>query len=202
LQPILNPGGIGDYTVEWSTAARAKTYVLQEATDSAFQDVEEAYKGAETRFQAEGIGASRLFYRVKASNPSGESEWSNVQSVDILWESESNDSAAEANGPIASGLTYFGTFPQGAQDASDYFFFELPTGRNVEIRLTNIPAGQNYDLVLRDINLEPPVGYSGQPSNSDEYIGVSAAAGQYFIQVFHREGIGSNQPYHLRAVFE
>jgi hypothetical protein len=201
LQPISNPGGVGDYAVGWSAAARAKTYVLEEGTGSDFVDAE-TYVTEETSLPFEGYGASRLFYRVKARNPSGESGWSNSQQVDILWEAEPNDSAGEADGPIVSGLTYFGTFPPDAQDVSDYFFFDLPAGRNVEIRLTNIPAGQNYNLVLRDINLQPPRGYSAQPGNSDEYIGVAVPAGRYFIQVFHFAGNGSTQPYHLQAMFE
>ena len=157
--------------------------------------------GADTTFEVVGNGASRLFYRVKSRNPSGESSWSNAQKVDVLWEAEPNDSAAEANGPIMSGLTYFGTFPPGAQDVSDYFYFVMPTRRAVELRLTDIPAGQNYDLVLRDINLNTK-GYSAQLGNNDEYIKVSVPAGRYLIQVFHRDGGGSSQPYHLRAAYE
>jgi|GEM_PF-6661307 len=201
MQPILNPGGVGDYTANWSTAARAKTYILEEATDSGFQVASEIYVGEDTSFEVAGRGASRLFYRVKSRNPSGESKWSNVQKVDVLWEAEPNDSAVQANGPIVSGLTYFGTFPQGAPDISDYFYFELSAGRPVEIRLTNIPAGQNYDLVLRDTDLKAR-GYSAQPGNNDEYINVSVPAGRYLLQVFHFAGNGSSQRYHLRAVYE
>ncbi len=45
LQPILNPGGVGDYSVNWSTAARAKTYILEEATDNSFQGTQEILCG-------------------------------------------------------------------------------------------------------------------------------------------------------------
>jgi hypothetical protein len=201
LQPILNTGGSGDYSVNWSAAARAKTYILEEGTDSTFHDTGEIYVGTETSYDVVGRGASRLFYRVKARNPSGESEWSNVQKLDVLWEAEPNDSSAQANGPIVSDLTYFGRFPQGALDVSDYFFFDLPAGRAVELYLTNIPAGQNYDLVLRDTSLNIR-GYSGQPGNANEYINASVAAGRYLVQVYHRSGSGSSQPYHLKAVYE
>jgi hypothetical protein len=201
LLPIENPGGVGDYTVNWSAAARAKTYILEEATDNGFLSANEIYVGTDTSFEVVGRGASRLFYRVKARNPSDESGWSNVQKVDVLWEAEPNDVDVQANGPIVSGLTYFGTFPQGAQDVSDYFYFDLPAGRTVELWLTNIPAGQNYDLVLRDTDLNLR-GYSGQTGNSNEYISVAVPAGRYLIQAFHRDGSGSSQPYHLRAVYE
>jgi hypothetical protein len=201
LGPIQNPGGVGNYPINWSTAARAKTYILEEANSSSFQGASEVYVGTETSFQSSGNGASRLYYRVKARNPSGESPWSNVQMVDVLWELEPNDSAEQANGPIMSGLTYFGTFPQGAQDLSDYFYFELPAGRNVEIRLTNIPSGQNYDLVLRDTSLNAR-GYSANPGNNPELIQVQVPSGKYLVQVYHRDGTGSSQPYHVRAVYQ
>jgi hypothetical protein len=203
LQPISNPGGVRDYTVSWSTAARAKTYILEEGTSSDFLGAEEIYVGEATSQPVEGDGATRLLYRVKARNPSGESAWSNIEKVDILWEAESNDSASEANGPIVSGLTYYGTFPPDAEDASDYFAFEPTIDGTVEIHLTNIPAGQDYNLILRDpADLENPLGYSGERGSSDEHIRASVPTGRYLIQVFHFTGNGSTQPYHLRADFQ
>jgi hypothetical protein len=204
LQPIQNGGGVGSYSVHWSTAARAKTYVLQEAKSSNFEDAAEIYRGEGTRFDVQGRGASRLYYRVKATNPSGESDWSNRQQVDVLWEAEPNDiPPGQAKGPLVSGLTYFGTFPNN-RDEQDYYYFDLPARRSVRLTLQNIPVGHNYDLVLWDLDFDR-MGYSGQLGNENESINIrdGIPAGRYLIQVYHRSKVGGSlQPYHLVAIYE
>jgi hypothetical protein len=122
--------------------------------------------------------------------------------VDVLWEAEPNDTVSQANGPLVSGLTYYGTL-SGAIGASDYFYFDLPAGYSVELWLTNIPAGSDYDLVLYDSDLGMR-GYSGLTGSGDEHIVTAlSAAGRYFVRVYHRSGAGSGtQPYHLRAVYQ
>lgn len=159
LQPISNPDGDGSYTTNWSSAQGAASYVLEEATSSTFVDAAQAYAGSATNYDLSGNGAARYYYRVKARNTFGDSGWSNVQSVDVLWEAEPNDFAPQqANGPIVSSLTYFGTFPSGG-DINDYYYFDLTAAGRVELWLRNIPAGHNYDLVLRDLaSLQDPIG--------------------------------------------
>ena len=150
-----------------------------------------------------GRGAARYYYRVKAHNVWAVSDWSNVRQVDVLWELEPNDEAPEqVNGPIMPNLVYYGTFPNG-DDVDDYYFFDLPTARRVNVWLTNIPSDQNYDLILRDASLTVK-GYSGNLSNSGEYIRTEdiLPAGRYYIQVFHRSTGGSTQPYHLTFTLE
>jgi hypothetical protein len=90
-----------------------------------------------------------------------------------------------------------------AGDVRDYFSFELDSPHTVELRLTNIAAGQNYDLVLRYDDLSPvPGGYVPQPGNSNEHILTGVLpAGTYHIQVYRNPDSsgGTSQPYHLRA---
>jgi predicted secreted protein len=120
------------------------------------------------------------------------------------WELEPNDTPAQATGPILSGLIYYGAFPDAA-DTKDYFYFDLLTARTVELWLSNIPAGQNYTLVLRDDD-DPyytPVGYAPQPGNADEHILTGVLLpGRYYVQVYHDSPGGSTQPYHLRVVYQ
>ena len=169
LSPIDNADGNGSYTVGWSAPAQAETYILQEARNSSFSDATIIYSGPSTNHAVSGRGAARYYYRVKASNIWTVSDWSNVRQVDVLWEAEPNDEAPEqANGPIMPNLVYYGTFLNG-DDVDDYYFFDLTTARRVSLWLTNIPSGQNYDLILRDASLTVK-GYSGNLSNSDEYI--------------------------------
>jgi hypothetical protein len=88
LDEIENADGDGEFVVRWSAAARAQTYVLQEAKSSTFQPVEESYESATTSLGIQDRGASRLFYRVKARNATADSQWSNVEHVDVVWHLE------------------------------------------------------------------------------------------------------------------
>lgn len=202
LLPISNPDGDQAFTVNWSAVAGADTYILGETTDSAFTTPAEVYSGPLTQYDATGRGPTRYYYRVKSRNSWGDSDWSNMQSVDVLWELEPNDIApAQANGPLVSGPIYYGQFLSGG-DINDYFLFDLSTTANVDLSLSNIAFGQNYDLVLRDQFLASRPGwYSGNIGNADEHISAPLAPGRYYIQVHNRGLSGSTQPYHLQLVY-
>jgi len=202
LNPVHNADGDGTYTLSWSAATRAELYVLEESTDSTLSDVREIYAGTSTNFAVTQRGAARYYYRVKAHNIWGDSGWSAVQRADVLWEAEPNDQAAtQANGPIVSGLIYYGTLPSAA-DSKDYFAFDLSTAHPVELWLTNIPVGQNYDLILRNAGLVT-VGYSAELGNTPEHIVTGTLpAGRYYIQVYLNSSGEGGQAYHLKAVYE
>ncbi|HHE70988.1 MAG TPA: hypothetical protein ENL34_01720, partial [Chloroflexi bacterium] len=189
------------YTIRWSPSDLAMSYVLQEAKHSDFGDGGDIYTGPSTSYDVSGRGAARYYYRVKARNGGGDSDWSNAQSVDVLWEAEPNDAPlTQANGPIVSGLTYYGVFPSAA-DPKDYFYFDLPAAHTVELWLTNIAAGHNYDLTLRDASLGM-VAHSGELGNAGEHILTGALQpGRYYIHVSNASGTSSTQPYHLRGVY-
>jgi len=202
LVAIDNPGGDGAYRVEWRPVDGATGYLLQEAKDGAFVSAGQVYSGTLATFDVAARGAARYYYRVKAQNEWGYGPWSNVQAVDVLWEAEPDDQApTELNGPLVSGLTYFGTMPS-SDDTNDYFYIFAAAAGWVELWLDNIPAGQNYDLVLRDDPALNAIGYSGELGNTAEHISVAVpAAGRYYIQIFNRGKTGSSQPYQLRAVY-
>jgi hypothetical protein len=201
LHAIDNPDGDGAYTISWDPADAANAYALQEATHSDFSDAAEIYSGPATSCEVSGRGAARYRYRVQALNAAWSSDWSNVEWVDVLWEGEPNDDApTEANGPIVSGLTYYGTFPSDA-DGKDYYTFELSTTHSVELWLTHIPAGQDYDLVLRDADMDP-VEVSARVGSVFEHISTDPLSpGKYYIELVNVSGSGSVQPYHLGAVY-
>jgi hypothetical protein len=84
---------------------------------------------------------------------------------------------------------------------SDYFYIDLPTQRSIVMTLTNIPAGHNWDLALRDQGLSTYEGwYSVRSGNQDERVEVTVPAGRYYIQVYNKSGPGSTQPYQLKVV--
>jgi hypothetical protein len=201
LQTIANPDGIGDYTVRWSSVSGAEGYTLQEAKDSAFASATQEYDGSGTSYNVVGRGAARYFYRVQARNKWGGSLWSDPQSVDVLWEAEPNDSLAQANGPLVSALTYHGFF-SAASDPWDYYYFELASAHNIQIQLSQIPAGHDYALYLFDAS-KARIGYSDEYENADERILVAnAGAGRYYAGIERVLGSSAVQPYSVQVVFQ
>jgi hypothetical protein len=143
------------------------------------------------------------YYRVKACNSCMCSDWSNVQSVEVRWECEPNNSCPPQadDGPIESGLIYYGTFPNAA-DVKDYFSFYLTPTHTIELWLTNIPAGYDYDVALRGSNCDL-VAHSDNFGNANEHILTDALPdGWYYVQVYYYQKAGSLQPYHLQVVYE
>ena len=117
-------------------------------------------------------------------------------------EVEPNNLYRDANGPLKSGITYRGRFPDPS-DTDDYYFVVLLEPRRLEISLTNIGAGHNYDIILRHASLAPVSGgYIGAPGDRDEVITVNAPAGRYYIQIFNRSRTGSAQWYNLRVIYD
>ncbi|MFN2284608.1 MAG: Ig-like domain-containing protein, partial [Anaerolineae bacterium] len=201
LNTINNPEGDGNYTVSWNSTEFATSYVLQESNTNSFSDAVQVYSDTDTTVSLSDRGPTRYYYRVQARNSYANSAWSNVRSVDVLWEKEPNDDAlTQANGPLISGLTYYGRFSSG-EDQKDYFFVHLQSAQSVELWLSNIAAAQDYDLTLRNAALQV-VAHSGELGNANEYIRTATLpAGWYYIQVYNRSGNGSTQPYHLRVVY-
>jgi PKD repeat protein len=204
LQAISNPTGLGSYTVSWTPAdALTASYLLQEAQQGDFTDAVLVYAGTATSHTVSGQGPTRYYYRVLGRNSWGDGRWSNVQAVDVLWEQEPNDDVLiQANGAIVSGLTYYGVISSAA-DRQDYFYFDLPAAHTIELWLTDIPDGSNYDLYLRaPADLDHPVGTSNKSGNADEHILTGVLSpGRYYIQIYNRSATGSEQDYHLRTVY-
>jgi hypothetical protein len=202
LQPIDNADGDGDYAVTWKAVSGAETYTLEESESSAFDSAVEVYSGTATSYSASGQTTGRHYYRVRARNSWGDSAWSNSQAVDVLWELEPNNEASMANGALVSGLGYRGRFPI-KEDDYDYYYFDLSTTRSVELWLRDIPAGHDYNLVLRDANLGM-IGYSAERGAVPEHIvHGSVPPGRYYVQVWNYvwQEVGSTQAYELQVSY-
>lgn len=83
LNPIDNADGDGYYAVTWGAAARATGYVLEEATNTAFNNAKVLYSGAELSWSVVNQPYGTYYYRVHAVGPTGQSGWSNIQSTHI-----------------------------------------------------------------------------------------------------------------------
>ena len=84
LYAIENGDGDGNYTVSWSSAARATWYRLQEDTDPNFSSPTTLYEGPNLSWSATNKTADAYGYRVMAVGPTGSSSWSIVRSAIVL----------------------------------------------------------------------------------------------------------------------
>jgi hypothetical protein len=84
LDSISNPDEVNHYTVSWSAVSGASSYTLEEDDNAAFASPETVYFGAGTSKDITNQGPGEYYYRVKASNAVGESDWSNTESV-LVW---------------------------------------------------------------------------------------------------------------------
>lgn len=83
LNPIDNPDGDGTYSVSWTPSPGASDYTLQEDDNIFFSSPSIRYTGPATAWEAGNMKPGLHYYRVRASSPSAESNWSNVESVEV-----------------------------------------------------------------------------------------------------------------------
>jgi hypothetical protein len=189
--PEANPA----FTVSWSTAAHADSYVLERATNPDFGNATQVYAGSETFHTETSQGIATYHYRVKARNTWNDSEWSSSQSVEVRWEQEPNDAYDQANGPLTSGKTYYGY----QDNAKDYFYLDMPTSGKIIVDLFQY-SGQGVQLQLfRGVpSVGTRVAWRAAPPYHLEYNGE---AGRYYVYIFTESGGSSSEPYYLTVQF-
>jgi hypothetical protein len=83
LLPISNPGGDGNYLVDWTDSANATGYVLQEDDNPSFTSPMQRYSGPNSQASISAQAPGTWYYRALATGPAGNSDWSNIQSVGV-----------------------------------------------------------------------------------------------------------------------
>lgn len=110
------------------------------------------------------------------------------------WENELNNSYDRANGPIRSGVDYYG-YPD---DRKDYYSFYLPIDGAIDIHLFgNLGQGVQLQLFYESL-LNPIDDYDFSPPYQ---INHNGKAGWYYVFIFKESGFNSNAPYTLRATY-
>jgi len=84
LAHISNPDGDGEYLLDWNDVTGATAYRLEEDDNSGFTSPTVRYTGADSKYQVNGQGTGRWYYRVRASNDFGNGAWSNVEDVGVI----------------------------------------------------------------------------------------------------------------------
>ena len=83
LSPISNVNSIENYLVRWTVMSGAISYTLQEDDNADFNSPTNRYMGENTQYQVSGQLTGKWYYRVKATNSYGESDWSNIVSSTV-----------------------------------------------------------------------------------------------------------------------
>jgi len=102
VSPVLNgitvnPATPNNYTVSWNAVANATSYILQQSTNSGFTSPTTVAQGNVLSQSFVNQPNGTYYYRVFASNSSGNSPFSNVQSVTI--------NAQTPVSPVLNGIT-------------------------------------------------------------------------------------------------
>ncbi|TFG72007.1 MAG: hypothetical protein E4H27_03465, partial [Anaerolineales bacterium] len=97
LYTIANADKDGDYLVRLGTAPRATNYRLEVSANAGFEAATLAYSGPNLQHQVTGQPAGTWYYRIRASNVSGDSPWSTIVQTGVLL-------GAPVLMPIASGV--------------------------------------------------------------------------------------------------
>jgi len=156
LETIDNLDGDDTYTITWSTARLADSYLLQEDTDSAFPHPTDVYFGPETTYTVTEHQGGIYYYRVRGHNDWGHGPWSNIQEVEVRYKVFADQTS---DGCIASELpTYTFNISPTMQVGyhwktgiwRSYLFFDLsfiPSGSTVDgAAITIYLVGYEYAL--------------------------------------------------------
>jgi hypothetical protein len=109
------------------------------------------------------------------------------------WESEPNDSAAQANGPLVSGQDYYGQ----TDDADDYYSAYLRSSGHISVGLTT-PLTVGLQLSLLYGSPASPVEWDDSAPYSLAYEG---AAGRYYVLVHAESTVTTTALYTLRVTY-
>ena len=120
----------GAFTVTWSSVSEATGYVLERAENDSFSGAMQVYTGAATTYDENGLEAGTYYYRVRAQDSCGLSEWRTGPAMQVA-----------VTSAISLGQTKNGSWTEGCdsrnRDTSyaGYFTFSLSSPTQVQMDL-------------------------------------------------------------------
>ncbi|HET7091442.1 MAG TPA: hypothetical protein VFL17_22650 [Anaerolineae bacterium] len=199
LFPIENDDNDGSYVVRWC-ASGAEYYVLEETVFGSISPMV-VYSDSDTYAPLSDRGPTRYYYRVKSISSSGSNRQSNEESVDVLWELEPNNyidgpnAPDESNGPLLSGLWYYGK-PGPVDDKWDCFRFFATSAGLITVDLENHTGQQIHLALFFQIENPDPIQDTTPPYHIEHF----GAAGRYYACIYSENG-DPDAPYRLKATF-
>jgi hypothetical protein len=83
LDPISNSDNDGNFTVSWGQVPQSEWYELEEDDNAGFSSPEARYAGQVNVWNATGKPVGTYYYRVRAGNSGGITDWSAAQALTI-----------------------------------------------------------------------------------------------------------------------
>lgn len=206
--PALGSGVVTLYTVAYSedggvwepwlsSTALTESTFLSATINSTYAFSVTVYDHVSNR--GEGVAVTQVGQQQDVYLPLVMSDWVWWYQFDIY---EPNDSLSEAYGPLTSTQVYT-AYIWDTTDAGDYYHFTPSTTDQVQVTLTNIPVGADYDLYIYDSFQGTWLAWSDNPGNQDESVPFTPVAGRkYYILVSPYGGTSNNsQPYYLTVTY-
>lgn len=171
LDPIANPDLDGSYTVNWNDVTGATSYTLEEDDNASFSSPSVRYTGSTSQYAISGQGPGIWYYRVRASNSTLQSDWSNTQSTGVAPAAPSLNAISNP-APLDEYTVSWGTVSGAAgyelQEANNASFTGATTrykGSSTSYNITG-QAGGTWYYRVRAYNVAGNGPFSGSQSTS------------------------------------
>ena len=167
LNTISNADGDGNYTIDWNSSVGATTYTLEEDDNLGFSTPTIAYSGSNSLIAISGRGIGTYYYRVRASNTSGSSGWSNIVSVMVTLPPPACPKAGNWSGTTSQGgsigftvenspqcqVTSLGLYARNCFPGNDYFVSTSWAGWEFPVIGGSFTTGPGGDQVTGSFSL-------------------------------------------------
>ena len=145
LYRVTDQAGDGSFTIRWSQAARAEFYTLQSSTDGFFTRPVTIQTSA-PEWQVAGIQAGVVYFRVRASGPTGISGWSELLAVNLLLPDIPRIEAINK-----SGVDGFYTVSWSSTERASTYILEESTDRTFSLAVTVYKGpAQSWKVLNKD----------------------------------------------------
>jgi len=142
----------GEYVVNWQPSVNATFYTLQESTEPSFSAPNIIYEGDSTFFVVSGKSDGIYYYRVRASNATSNSPWSEVRWIEVIHPPGIPQIQAISFPDIDGNYTVSWLSVSNAEnytleeDNNSEFtsLIQLYSGTNVSFNVTDRPDGSFY----------------------------------------------------------
>ena len=162
LYAIDNADQDGNYLVQWTAVDRATSYRLEMSSDTGFGMPTLVYVGAGTENYVNAQLTGRWYYRVMASNVSGNSPWSQIVDTGVLPDQPVLMPVSSGSEPDAYTLSW--TAVTGAKgyvlQQADDITFTHPVTRYIGVDLQHYISGEPGGEWLYRVNAFNNVGSS------------------------------------------
>jgi len=168
--PIDNADWDGDYLLEWTPMVDTIEYIVEEDDSPTFDSPTVIYTGTDTQLAITGKDVGYWYYRVRAVNIAGLSNWSSIQSIAVP--NTISGHVLDANGdPLAGGNIFVNNEVYTTTDVNGYYQFPLaqagdytfapaisgavctPDSRAISVTTNDIP-NQDFSCMLGPVKVE------------------------------------------------